>query len=125
MNSKGYHEIINALRGRSWTTTEALELKFYIDIATKVLPKMNQVTHIIVSGEEQSVPNPYWSENNSRIEPKSITEFKQSVTHLYSEKEFKNYLTNNPNIVGNRNKYAFYKVEQLFPKITTTVTIDV
>lgn len=124
MNSKGYHEVINALRGRSWTTAEALELKFYIDIATKVPPKMNRVTHIIVGTMKITVPNPYYSNNNSKIEPSIIEEIKQDVKHFYLEEDFKSFISRNPGMLNNPS-YAFYKVEPLFPKITTHVTIDV
>lgn len=85
---------------------------------------MDKVTHIVVYGEECLVQNPYYSSNNRHIEPEMTSQFKQKVIHLYSEKQFKNYLIRNPETIDSK-KYAFYKVEELFPKITTHVTIDV
>ena len=124
MSSKGYSEATSVLRGRSFATYEAKYLKFLVDIATETVPKMNQPTHIIVATMKVTVANPHYTSYTSEIEPRTIEEIKQSVTHFYSEKEFKDFLSRNPGML-NSSSYAFYKVAQLFPKITTTVTIDV
>lgn len=122
-----FYDFVRNLRGRTWKQEEAIVLHALIDYGTVKETKntMNTVTHIIVGTMQVTVPNPYYSVNNSGIEPRTIEEIKQSTTHFYSEKEFKNFLSKNPGMLNNNPSYSFYKVEQLFPKITTTVTIDV
>lgn len=65
---------------------------------------MNQVTHIIVSGDV--------NENTQQ----------RSVLHFYNVNEVKSYIERNPNILDDSNA-AFYKVDEIKP--TRTVTIDV
>lgn len=82
-----------------------------------------KITHILVETYTVVEPNPYWSANNSNIEPKTLENTKTNVTHFYSVGEVKNYIEKNPNTLEDSSKYAFYRVEQIVP--TRTVTIDV
>jgi len=85
---------------------------------------MNQVTHILIGTSVHTVPNPYYSAQNSNIEPTTYEKTQQEVKYFQSDEEFKDFLLRNPGMINN-SAYTFYKVQELYPKITTTIKIDV
>lgn len=81
-----------------------------------------KVTHILVIGFKAVEPNPYYSIQNSHIEPEIIETFKHNVIHFYKVEEVKAYIEAHPEILDNKGA-CFYKVDEIKP--TRTVTIDV
>ena len=77
--------------------------------------------YITMYEETVGVPNPYYSPGNRGIESEYTTETRTNVQIFMTEDSFKDYLSENQKLIS---KMRCFKAEEIFPKVVTTVSIN-